>query len=154
MQETLDGDWGAMKGYMRIERDPEIGKGSRGSWYYDRRRSGRDHDRSGHPARSIWWPTRTATPSRTVTQEPAVSTGYDDIGVDKPTTSAKVQEALASKKPRIFLEERKTPSGDRYEIRSGIVYAEGHGPPLLRRHRRAAGAERQDPREFTWSTSP
>ena len=86
-----------------------------------------------------------------ITQEPAVSTTYDDIGVDKPADiRKKVQEAVASSKPRIFWEDRKTSKGEPVRIRGGIVYSEGHGAPYYV----AIGASYADNvktlRDYTW----
>ncbi len=64
------------------------------------------------------------------THDASVSTAYDDIGVDKPEAiRKKVADAVASNKPKIFWEDRKTSKGEPVKIRSGIVYSEGHFAP-------------------------
>ena len=67
-----------------------------------------------------------------MTHEPEISTTYDDIGVDRrPTIKAQVQAPLVARRSRrIFLAERNDSDGERYQIRSGVVYAEGHGAPF------------------------
>ena len=35
LQEELNTDWGAMKGYMRIEPDPRFRQSDCSAWYYD-----------------------------------------------------------------------------------------------------------------------
>jgi heavy metal sensor kinase len=40
-----------------------------------------------------------------------------------------MREALASPKPKVIYAERRDSSGARFAIRSGVVYAEKHGPP-------------------------
>ncbi|MEO8368384.1 MAG: ATP-binding protein [Candidatus Solibacter sp.] len=130
IQEELNGDWAAMKGYMRIEPDPDFGHRMCAAWYYDKddpdeativldtRKIYMVADQSGNPIPDF------------TTHDPAVSTGYDDIGVDKPADiRKKVLEALASPKPKIFWDERKTSGGEPVRVRSGLVYAEGHGAP-------------------------
>jgi heavy metal sensor kinase len=130
LQEELKDDWAAMKGYMRIEPITDFSNRMGSAWYYDdddpdettivldTRKIYMVADQSGNPIPD------------SVTHEPAVSTAYDDIGIDKPADiRKKVLEALASPKPKIFLEDRKTSNGEAVRIRGGIVYAEGHGAP-------------------------
>ena len=83
LQEELNTDWGAMKGYMRIEPNPDFGNKICSAWYYDAddpdettivldtRKIYMVADQFGNPIPD------------SVTHEPAVSTTYDDIGVDK-----------------------------------------------------------------------
>jgi heavy metal sensor kinase len=130
IQEELSGDWGAMKGYMRIERVPELSNKVATAWYYDKddpdettivldlRKIYLVADQNGNPIPDA------------ETHEPSVSTAYDDIGIDKPEAiRKKVAEAVASNKPKIFWEDRKTSKGEPVKIRSGIVYSEGHFAP-------------------------
>ena len=84
LQEELNADWGAMKGYMRIEPVLDFGNKIGAAWYYDAddpdettivldtRKIYLVADQFGNPIPD------------SVTHEPSVSTGYDDIGVDKP----------------------------------------------------------------------
>jgi heavy metal sensor kinase len=130
LQEELNADWAAMKGYMRIEPVPKFDHKICSAWYYDdedpdetaivldTRKIYMVADQFGNPIPD------------SVTGEPAVSTTYDDIGVDKPADiREKVRMAVASAKPRIFWEDRKTSKGEPIRIRSGIVYDETHGAP-------------------------
>ena len=130
LQEELSADWAAMKGYMRIEPSTDFGNKICSAWYYDdkdpdettivldTRKIYMVADQSGNPIPD------------SVTGEPAVSTAYDDIGVDKPADiRQKVLEAVGSAKPKIFWEDRKTSKGEPIRIRAGIVYAEKHGAP-------------------------
>src|SRR5262249_52090582 len=68
--------------------------------------------------------------SNCFTHDPEISTIYDDIGIDKATIKSQVREAVAARKPMPFLSERNDPPGARYQIRPGVVHAEGHGPPF------------------------
>ena len=128
LQDELNSDWAAMKGYMRIEPVLDFGNKICSAWYFDpddpdettivldTRKIYLVADRNGNPIPD------------SVTHEPAVSTTYDDIGVDKPADiRKKVLQAVASPKPKIFWEDRKTSTGEPVKIRGGIVYSEGHG---------------------------
>jgi heavy metal sensor kinase len=149
LQEELNGDWAAMKGYMRIEPVPDFGICS--VWYYDAedpdettivldtRKIYMVADQNGNPIPD------------SITHEPAVSTAYDDIGVDKPADiRKKVLEALASPRPKTFWEDRKTSSGEPVKIRGGVVYSEKHAAPYYV----AIGASYADNvktlRAYTW----
>ena len=148
VQDTLDQEWRAMKGYLRIELDRPTGRYYAG-WFYD----DEDPDETTivFDLKKIYVITDAdgSIVQNGKTETPEVSTTYEDIGVDKANIRANVREALASKKPLPFFHERHDSSGARYLIRSGIVYAEGHGPPFyvaigvpLERNRRVL-------REFT-----
>jgi heavy metal sensor kinase len=129
---TVDGDWAAMKGYMRIEPCPELGNKLTTAWYYDQedpdettivldlRKIYMVADQYGNPI------------SDCASQQQAVSTAYSDIGVEKPEFIRKqVREALAAlPKQKIFYLDRKTSSGEPVKIRAGIVYAEKHVAPF------------------------
>jgi heavy metal sensor kinase len=131
VQITVDGDWAAMKGYMRIEPCSDLNNRLATAWYYDQedpdettgvldlRKIYMVADQYGNPILNC------------VTQDRAVSTAYDDIGVEKPALiRQQVAEALASpRKQKIFYMDRKTSAGEPVKVRAGIVYAEGHGAP-------------------------
>jgi heavy metal sensor kinase len=119
-----------MKGYMRIEPVPDFGNKICSAWYYDEndpdettivldtRKIYMVADQFGNPIPD------------SVTHEPAVSTTYDDIGVDKPSDiRQQVLLAVSSAKPKIFWQDRKTSKGEPVRIRAGVVYSEGHGAP-------------------------
>ena len=64
------------------------------------------------------------------TKDPEVSTAYEDIGIDRPAEiQAMVRAASASRTPKIFWTERRNAKGERFLIRSGIVFSEGHVAP-------------------------
>jgi heavy metal sensor kinase len=130
IEEELDTEWKAMKGYLRIELNPETRKFN-ASWYYDDQDS--DETTIVLDMKKIYLITdQNGIPIPDFkSQEPAYSTAYDDIGVDKPQEiAARVQDALAAKeKPKTFWMQRRTSSGEPVKIRAGLVYAEGHGAP-------------------------
>ena len=128
--EKVDGDWGAMKGYMRIEGCPELDHKISTAWYYDQEDSDETTivfdlrkiymvaDQNGNPVRDCY------------SHEPAVSTAYDDIGVEKPALIQKqVRELLAASAKQKFYMDRKTSKGEPVKVRYGLVYAEGHRAP-------------------------
>ena len=84
LQEELNADWGAMKGYMRIEAVPDFGNKICSAWYYDENDS--DETTIVLDTRKIYMVAdQFGNPiPDSVTHEAAVSTTYDDIGVDKP----------------------------------------------------------------------
>src|SRR5436305_12675387 len=118
-----------MKGYLRIELDRPSGKYFAG-WFYD----AEDPDEATIVLDMKKVYVITDVDGNPVlnknSNEPEISTTYDDIGIDKPGIRSNVRAALASKKPLAFFRERHDSTGVRYLIRSGIVYAEGHGPPF------------------------
>jgi heavy metal sensor kinase len=125
VQDTLEQQWAALKGYMRIE--PSAGK-YYACWYYD----DKDPDEATIvlDIKKIYVITDANgnIVSNCLTHDPEISTIYDDIGVDVPAIKTRVKDSLAAKRPIAFFNERQDSYGDRYLIRSGIVYAEGHGP--------------------------
>lgn len=126
VQDTLEQQWAALKGYMRVE----ITEGStyRACWYYD----DKDPDEATIvlDIKKIYVVTDAEGKiiQNCLTHDPEISTIYDDIGVDRATIKAQVQQVVAAKKAMAFYTERTDSSGAKYAIRSGIVYAEGHGP--------------------------
>ena len=133
VENRLDAEWKALKGYMRIERDSEFNYRFTAAWYYDLedpdettivldlRKLYIVADQNGNLIPD--WKTKQA----------AVSTAYEAIGVDKPADiKARVEAALkpGTKSDRFFWIDRKTAAGEAVKIRWGVVYAEGHGAPF------------------------
>ncbi len=130
LQDELNSDWAAMKGYMRIEPVLDFGNKICSAWYYDENDS--DETTIVLDTRKIYLVTdQYGNPiPDSVTHEPAVSTAYEDMGIDKPADiRKKVLEAMAAPRPKIFWEDRKTSTGEPVKIRSGLVYSERHGAP-------------------------
>lgn len=152
IENRLDSEWKALKGYMRIEPDSEFNNRLTAAWYYDQE----DPDETTIilDLRKIYM---VADQNGNVipdwkTKQPAVSTGYEDVGIDKPAAiKARLQAALkAPKSPSFFVLDRRTRSGEPVKIRWGVVYAEGHGAPFYA----AIGVSYADSarilREYTW----
>ena len=125
IQEELNADWAAMKGYMRIEAVTDFGGRMCAAWYYDdkdpdettivldTRKIYLVADQNGNPIPD------------SITHDPAVSTAYEDIGIDKPEEiRKKVLDAVASNKPKIYWEDRRTSKREPVKVRAGIVYSE------------------------------
>jgi heavy metal sensor kinase len=129
VQDDLSQEWAAMKGYLRIEKDPELGKYA-SNWYYD----DEDPDESTIvlDLRKICLVADAAGNAipNAKTKEPEVSTAYEDIGIDHPAEiQAMVRAAVASRTPKIYWRERRNATGEWFLIRSGIVFSEGHHAP-------------------------
>jgi heavy metal sensor kinase len=129
---TVDADWANMKGYMRIEQCPELDNKVATSWYYDQddpdettgvldtRKIYMVADQNGKPILNC------------VTQQPAVSTTYEDIGLEKPELIRRqMRDWLAQPKQKPFYMDRKTSAGEPVKVRAGIVWAEGHTAPYF-----------------------
>jgi hypothetical protein len=127
VQDTLEQQWAALKGYMRVE--PSAGV-YYACWYFD----DKDPDEATIvlDIKKVYLITDASgnIVKNCLTHDPEISTTYDDIGVDTATIKTQVAAAVASNKPVAFFRERHDSSGARYQIRSGVVYAEGHGPPF------------------------
>ncbi len=127
VQDSLDDRWAALKGYMRVE--PSGGK-YYACWYYD----DKDPDEATVvlDIKKVYVITDAngAIVSNCLTHDPEISTTFDDIGVDVNAIKAQVREVVAAKKAWAFYSESMDSYGDWYQVRSGVVYAEGHGPPF------------------------
>jgi heavy metal sensor kinase len=133
VEDTLNERWAATKGYLRIEKDNELGQIA-AEWYYDPddpdektivfdiRKIFLIADQYGHVILNG------------TTKEPAVSTTYQELGIDRPEEIAeRVRQAVAATRParagKIFWMERRTARGEPIKIRAGIVYDEHHQAP-------------------------
>ena len=145
VQEVLNEEWAALKGgYMRIDRSAELEKYA-ASWYYD----DADPDESAIvlDLKKIYL---IADASGNVvpnakTKEPEVSTAYEDIGIDSP---ADIQARVRA--GRTFWTERRNSDGDRFKIRGGIVFDEGHHAPFYVAIGTPLTQYSTILREFTW----
>ncbi|HUN70378.1 MAG TPA: histidine kinase dimerization/phospho-acceptor domain-containing protein, partial [Burkholderiales bacterium] len=153
VQDMLEQEWAATKGYMRIALNREEGK-YYASWYYDDEDP--DEKTIVYDIQKIYVitdPDGNIVPNAK-TKDPEVSTAYQEIGVDRASIHRQVQEALASQKSNVYFRERRNSSGERFLIRSGVVYAEGlygtpHGPPFYLAIGAPLGQNQRVLREFT-----
>jgi heavy metal sensor kinase len=129
---VLDKEWAAMKGYLRIDNDAELGKNA-SNWYYadddpdesaivlDIKKIYMIADQNGNLIQDA------------KTKELEYSTTYDEIGVDPPAlVRDRVSKALAVKPgtpAKMFIDERRNSRGERFLIRAGVVFDEGHLSP-------------------------
>ena len=162
VHEILDKEWAATKGYLRIDRDPDLGKNA-SSWYYaeddpdeatiigDIKKIYMIADQEGHLIVDA------------STKEQEYSTTYDEIGIDPPAlVRQRVREAaqaMAVQKPgmpgKVWWDYRRNSRGERFLIRAGIVLDEGHlAPGRHLPYYVAIGAPLADSdkilRNFTW----
>jgi heavy metal sensor kinase len=133
VKETLNEKWAAIKGYLRIERDGELGQ-IVADWYYDTddpdektlvfdlRKIYLIADQNGHVLLNG------------ATKEPAVSTAYQETGIDQPAEiAARVKDAVAASRPntagKAFWTDRRNARGEPIKFRAGVVYDEKHEAP-------------------------
>jgi heavy metal sensor kinase len=149
-EETLNEQWGAMKAsFLRIEMIGSLGRYA-ASWYYDD--TDPDETTVVLDIKKIYMIADqygNVIPEA-ATKDPAVSTAYQDMGVDKPADiRARVQQALASPKAKPFWAMRRDARGQ-VQIRYGIVWDENHRAPYYV----AIGASLADNakilRSYTW----
>jgi heavy metal sensor kinase len=149
VQDTLEQEWRAMKGYLRIEKDADLGKYA-AAWYYD----DEDPDETTivldiQKVYVITDADGNIIPNA-VTKVPEISTAYENIGLNRDSIRARVQQAVPEKKQKPFWSERKDSKGEWFQIRSGIVYGEGHGPPFYVAIGVPLAQTTKVLREFTW----
>jgi heavy metal sensor kinase len=152
-QDTLEQEWAAMKGYLRIALNREEGKYFV-SWYYDK--DDPDETTIVLDIKKVYVITDPDgnVVLNAVSKEPEVSTAYEEIGVDRKNIKAAVQAAMTASKPKAFFRERRDSSGERFLMRSGIVYAQGeydkgHGPPFYVSLGAPLGQNQRVLRDFT-----
>jgi heavy metal sensor kinase len=148
VRDTLEQEWAAIKGYLRVELNRETGKYF-ASWYYDPQDPDETTIVLDIKKTYVITDAEGNVVLNATTKEPEVSTEYEDIGVDPPYIRATVRDALAENKPKAFFRERRDAGGERYLMRSGIVYAEGHGPPFYLSLGAPLGQNQRVLREFT-----
>ena len=128
--ETLNGNWAAMKGYLRI--DVESGKNAT-SWYYDD--SDPDESAIVLDIKKVYLVTDQFgnVIQNAKTGDPEVSTTYEDIGIDPPAAiRARMARMLAAKPntpDKTYWVERRNSDGKPFLIRGGIIYDEAHLDP-------------------------
>jgi hypothetical protein len=119
--EDLNQQWAAVKGYLRIEYDPNtrrIGD----AWYYDP-----DDPDEAATVNSIRARCLIADESGRVLRE---SRTYREIGLDSPARIRSRMGALSSQEARgDFWSARNRDEGRSYLVRAGIVYDEQHRAP-------------------------
>jgi heavy metal sensor kinase len=150
VQEILEAQWAAMKGYLRIERDPASGK-YQANWHYDE--ADPDETTIVLDIKKVHLITdqNGNVIAEAESGQPAVSTAYVDIGIDAPAEiHNRVREALKTTTPVTFWTERRDSYGERYQLRGGLVYSEGHVAPYYVAIGMPLGQYGKILREFTW----
>ena len=119
LREVLDQEWGALKGYLRIEKNEPY-------WYYD----DTDPDETFIVSRlkRVYF---LADAKGAVLE---ASTIYQSVGVDPPgQIQQAVREVLASSAPgsagKAFWSVKRNAQGAPFLIRGGVVFDEGHHAP-------------------------
>lgn len=126
--DTLTEEWRAVKGYLRIEHDADLGKNA-SNWYYadddpdeativgDLKKIYMVADQNGNIIQDA------------KTKELEYSTAYDEIGLDPPAlVRGRVNQALAAMRPGAagltFWDTRRNSAGERFLFRAGMVFDE------------------------------
>ena len=129
-EDSLNEDWAAVKAsLLRIEEYPELSGKYYATWYYDPDDPDETTmvldikkifvvtDANGHVIPD--WKT----------QEPAISTIYQDIGYDPKAIQARVRELLPAKPKPVFIDRRNS-QGEPFRIRYGIQWDQKHQAPF------------------------
>jgi heavy metal sensor kinase len=130
--DTLNEEWGALKGYLRIEpgaADSAVPGKNGANWYYDA--DDPDEKTAVLDIQKIFLLT---DPDGNVlldtkTGDRQVSSTYESIGIDSPKV---VREAMRFAPGKPFWTKRKNSDGDRFLIRSGVILDEGRLDPSRR----------------------
>jgi len=127
-QDTLDEEWAAMKGYLRIEKAHEIDRDEKAFWYYDDEDP--DETKIVYDLKSL--SLIAGAQGNVIMDEddhPAVSPGYrDNLGIDPPARiQARVKELLACKCSKTTWPVNS--DGERFRVRAGIVWDQRHQLP-------------------------
>jgi heavy metal sensor kinase len=128
--DTLNDQWAAMKGYLRIEKKHEIDPDERAIWYYDE--EDKDETRIVYDIKGIYLiADATGKVILDEDDQPAVSPGYKaDVGIDSPAHIREhVDEALACKCPLTWWATTWNANGEGFLTRSGIVWDQKHQLP-------------------------
>lgn len=150
VHEVLDQQFAAMKGYLRIEPNPDTGKDV-AAWYYDE--NDRDETTIVLDFRKIYLiaDQNGKLIKHWSTGEDAVSTAYRAIGIDSPEViKRRVEEAVKSSQPYAYWEIRRNQEGELFQIRGGIVYSERHKAAYYAAIGLPLGPYGKILREFTW----
>ena len=123
---VLAESWGAMKGYLRIEKKHELDPDERAILYYDTEDT--EETTAVLDFKKIFMVADSN--GKAILDEddnPAVSASYQEI-FDKPQ-AIRARVAKARVKPQPFWDFRSNSDGEKFLLRSGIVWDEGHRLP-------------------------
>jgi heavy metal sensor kinase len=129
-ENLVNQEWAAMKGYLRIEKNPQDQK-TEAFWYYDT--DDPDESRIVLNIQRVYF---IADSNGKLIHEghsgdDAVSTEYEDMGVDRPAVvQQEMRTALATSPPKPLYKIRRNKQGVQFMIRSGIVFDEQHHNPF------------------------
>ena len=130
-EDSLNEDWAAVKSsLLRIDEYPERSGKYEANWYYDA--DDPDETTIVLDIKKVFVVTDAngnIIPEHS-TQEPAISTLYQDIGYDPKSIQARVRESLPPNKPKVFWMYRRNSKGELFEIHGGIQWDEKHQAPF------------------------
>ena len=129
-RDTLGEQWSGMKGYLRISKEHEADPDDhyKAWWYFDEEDP--DENRYVVNMRGVYLVADASGKPilAGADDQPAVSPTYKTIGVDAKLIQDRVKDALA--KPKPFWDERQNADGEKYLLRSGVVWDEKHKQPF------------------------
>src|SRR5579872_1482840 len=129
--DSLNEDWTAVKGnLLRIEQNPDRNNQYEAVWYYDTEDP--DETTIVLDIKKVYLvadANGNLIPEHS-TQEPAISTGYQDIGFDPKGIQARVREMLPPNKPKPLFFERRNSKGELFKIHAAPQWDEKHHAPF------------------------
>ncbi len=130
-EDTLNEEWAALKSsLLRIETNPDRNGQYEANWYYDPE----DPDKKTivYDIRKVYTVADAmgnVIPEHS-TQEPAMSTAYQDIGLEPKAVQARVRELLPPNKSKPIFVDKRNSTGELFKIRAGIQWDQRHQAPF------------------------
>lgn len=129
--DSLEEDWSALKtAELRIEQNPDRNFQYEANWYYDV--DDPDETTLVMDIKKVYLiadANGNLIPEHS-TQEPAISTIYQDLGFDPKAIQQRVRESLPPNKPKPYWMDRRNSQGEPFKIRAGILWDEKHHAPF------------------------
>lgn len=129
--DSLDEDWAALKtSELRIEPNPDRKGQYEANWYYDT--SDPDETTLVMDIKKVYLITDANgnVINEHSTQEPAISTIYQDLGFDPKAIQERVRESLPPNKPKAYWMDRRNSDGEPFKLRAGIQWDIFHHAPF------------------------
>ena len=129
--DSLEEDWSALKtAELRIDQNPDRNFQYEANWYYDV--TDPDETTLVMDIKKVYLiadANGNVIPEYS-TQEPAISTTYQDLGFDAKAIQLRVKESLPPNKPKPYWMDRRNSQGEPFKIRAGIFWDERHHAPF------------------------
>jgi heavy metal sensor kinase len=130
-EDTLNEEWAAVKSsLLRIDTNPDRNGQYEANWYYDAEDP--DEKTIVYDIQKVYTVADAkgnVIPEHS-TQEPAMSTAYQDIGLEPKAVQARVRELLPPNKSKPIFVDKRNSTGELFKIRAGIQWDERHQAPF------------------------